>query len=118
MTAYTVEQTTELMASGEKAHDYIVFHLITDDIKEPDVVTTELLKLCENTKEKFSNAKIYISLGTPRFDRVERDRGVQAVSSLLRAKVGSDIGLIDHTLSLTQRGQIKHHLYLSAPVQS
>ena len=44
MTAYTVEQATELMASVEKAHEHIVFHLITNDIKEkePDVVTTEL----------------------------------------------------------------------------
>ena len=113
MTAYTVEQATELMASVEKAHEHIVFHLITKDIKEkePDIVTAELLKLCENNKENFSNLKIYISLGTPRFDKVERDRGVQAVNALLCAKVGSDIGLIDHTLSFTQRGQIKHHLY-------
>ena len=119
MTAYTVEQTTELMASVEKAHDHIVFHLITNNIKEkePDVVTIELLKLCENTKEKFSDAKISISLGTPRFDRVERYRGVQAVNALLCAKVGSDIRLIDHTLSFTQRGQIKHHLYRDDSVQ-
>ena len=56
----------------------------------------------------------YVAKAIPaRFDRVERERKTQAVNALLRAKVGSDIKIIDHTMSFTQRGQIKHHLKMT-----
>lgn len=75
LTKYTIEEGQEYVKSlgqSDITMGAVILHLIENDISEqaPEYCSERLLKLAEDCKSVFPNAKIILSLGLPRRDEV------------------------------------------------
>lgn len=113
ITAYTLEETEEALKHIDHSPDVILFHSMTNELKSspPEVVVNKMADLVNLTVHNHPNAKIIISLPTPRADKPILNINAQITALMLKEKYRQEsmVFLCDNS-NLSYKGEpiLKH----------
>ena len=101
VTAYTLDDTLEVISSTQYKPDVVIIHFLTNDVKNnnPNECMEKLENVVESISTKWSNTKTIVSLTTPRFDNRLHRLNSEILDGLIKKKYleNKDVFVSDNT---------------------
>ena len=106
--AYTLDETAQLIKDSKSDPSAVIFHSMTNDLKTEDPATcvNSLHDIVDTTLQKWPSTQVMISMETPRADDSDINNKVLVANGLIRSTFykQANVSIIDNT-NLAVQGQ-------------